>query len=67
MVNKTLGSQFRLVSILTDMPLNADKPLKEDCGICNLCVKICPSGAIKDNVLDFDHLKCFEKLKEEGV
>lgn len=64
LVNKTFGSQFRLVSILTDMPLKTDKPLKEDCGTCGLCVKICPSGAIRDNFLDFGHLKCFEKLKE---
>jgi len=64
LVNKTLGSQFRLVSILTNMPLKIDKPLRKDCADCRLCVKICPSGAIKENLLDFDHIKCFEKLKE---
>lgn len=64
LVNGKLGSQFRLVSVLTDMPLKADKPLKKDCGNCRLCVKICPSGAIKENPLKFDHLRCFEKLKE---
>jgi len=64
LVNKELGSQFRLSSILTDMPLKTDKAAKEDCGNCKLCVRICPSGAIKENVLEFDHIKCFEKLKE---
>ena len=64
LVNKELGSQFRLVTILTDMPLVADEPTKEDCGSCRLCVKICPAQAIKDNPEHFEHQKCFEKLKE---
>ena len=64
LVNKQLGSQFRLSTILTDMPLKMDKPTKEDCGGCKLCVNICPAGAIKDSPADFDHIKCFEKLKE---
>ena len=63
LVNEKLGSQFRLVSILTNMPLKIDKLSKKDCGDCRLCVKICPSGAIRENPADFDHLKCFEKLK----
>lgn len=64
LVNKDSGSQFRLVSILTDMPLRADKPTKQDCQECSLCVTACPVNAIKDNPLDFDHIKCFEKLKD---
>lgn len=64
LVNKKLGSQFRLVSILTNMPLKTDKPTKEDCGLCRMCVNICPAGAIKEDPSDFDHIKCFEKLKE---
>ena len=64
LVNQTFGSQFRLVSILTDMPLRIDKPVRKDCGDCRFCVKICPSGAIKDKPSEFDHIKCFEKLKE---
>jgi epoxyqueuosine reductase len=64
LVNKELGSQFRLVSILTNIPVKPDKPVKETCGNCRLCVKICPAGAIKDSPADFDHVSCFEKLKE---
>ena len=63
LVNEKLGSQFRLVSILTDMPLSIDKPSKKDCGNCRLCVKICPCGAIAESPADFDQHKCFEKLK----
>ncbi len=64
LVNKKIGSQFRLATILTDMPLKADKPLKDNCGACRLCVRICPAQAIKEFPAEFDHLKCFEKLKE---
>jgi len=64
LVNPGLGSQIRLVSILTDMPLKTDKPLKKDCRDCRICIEICPCGAIKENPLDFDHIRCFEKLKE---
>jgi epoxyqueuosine reductase len=63
LVNEKLGSQFRLVSVLTDMPLTIDKPSRKDCGACRLCIRICPAGAIQEGATDFNHAKCFEKLK----
>ena len=64
LVHKNLGSQFRMVSILTNMPLKINKPQKENCGDCRICITACPSSAIKDTPEKFDHAKCFEKLKE---
>lgn len=64
LVNRKLGSQFRLITILTDMPLHADKPSKENCGKCVLCITVCPAKAIHKDPIRFDHIKCFEKLKE---
>lgn len=64
LVNKGLGSQLRIVTILTDMPLKTDKPLKTDCGSCLACLKLCPAQAIKEDPEDFNHIACFEKLKE---
>lgn len=64
LVNKKLGSQFRLVTVLSDMPLKSDKPTKEDCGKCRACMVICPVKAINENPGDFNHLGCFELLKE---
>jgi epoxyqueuosine reductase len=63
LVNKDLGSQFRLVTILTDMPLEFDQPSKENCGSCHLCVEVCPAKAIKENASEFDHIKCFDAIK----
>ena len=64
LVNPEIGARFRLVTILTNMLLEPDKKLKEDCGKCRACISICPAGAIKEKREDFDHIKCFEKLKE---
>ncbi len=64
LVNKKLGSQTRLVTILTNMPLDLDKPVKLGCDNCRSCIEICPASAIKETPADFDHITCFEKLKE---
>jgi epoxyqueuosine reductase len=63
LVSKKFGSQLRLATVLTNMPLKTDKPSKDGCGECFACVKVCPAGAIKDDQKDFEHLVCFEKLK----
>ena len=65
------GSRVRLVSILTDLPLEVPGPLKaqpelypKDCGACQDCVSVCPAQAIHKSVLDFDRKACFSKVKE---
>ena len=64
LVNEELGSQFRIVTVLTGMPLEADKPKDLSCGECLRCVKVCPAGAIKESSEDFDRMGCFEQLKD---
>jgi epoxyqueuosine reductase len=64
LVNPELGSRFRLVTVLTDMPLAPDAPLERDCRACRACAAACPAGAIKDTREAFDHRACYEKLKE---
>jgi epoxyqueuosine reductase len=64
LVNPELGARFRLVTVLTDMPLEADRALNKDCGKCRKCLEPCPAQAIKEQKEDFDHWACFEKLKE---
>jgi epoxyqueuosine reductase QueG len=64
LVNPELGARFRLVTVLTDMPLEPDAPLDRDCGPCHACAPACPAGAIKNTREAFDHLACFETLKE---
>jgi epoxyqueuosine reductase len=64
LVNPELGSRYRLVTVLTDMPLEPDRPLDRDCGSCRACSAACPAGAIRETREDFDHLACYETLKE---
>ncbi|OGP84559.1 MAG: hypothetical protein A2Z08_03840 [Deltaproteobacteria bacterium RBG_16_54_11] len=64
LVNPTYGARVRLVSILTDLTLQTDTPLEDSCGTCRRCIAACPAGAIQEDVREFDHLACFEKLKE---
>ena len=64
LVNPDLGSRARLVTILTDMPLATDNPLDLDFGSCRDCICVCPAKDIHENVADFDHWLCFDKLKE---
>jgi epoxyqueuosine reductase len=64
LVSPELGARFRLVTILTDMPLDPDFPLGSDCGVCKKCLPICPAKAIKETQTEFDHMACYEKLEE---
>jgi epoxyqueuosine reductase QueG len=64
LVNPELGSRHRLITVLTDMPLEPGEPLQRDCGGCMDCLVPCPAQAIKKRKEDFEHLACFEKLKE---
>lgn len=64
LVTPQFGSQVRLVTILTDLPLAVGRPLTQDCGSCRACLDICPAQAIKEKPEDFDHQACYEKLKQ---
>ena len=64
LVTEKFGSQLRLATILTDMPLEHDEKLKEDCRECRSCISVCPAGAIGEKKEDFNRDKCLEKLKE---
>lgn len=50
LINRTMGSSFRLSAVTTDMPLTADAPIdfgSEDfCLNCQICTNACPPEAI---------------------
>ncbi len=48
LVTPQYGPRIRLVSILTDLELPADPPIKNRCGKCTKCTEACPAGAIKN-------------------
>jgi epoxyqueuosine reductase len=63
LVNEKFGSRIRLVTLLTDFPLEFSSPSKKDCGSCHACLSVCPAGAIKERQENFDHLRCYEQLR----
>lgn len=72
-ISPKYGPRIRLATVLTNIPLLADKPLKNRCGRCMECVKACPASAIK-NVNTESHYtsrgeaiyleKCHAKVRE---
>ena len=47
-VSPEFGPRIRLATILTDMPLAPDRPIKSRCGTCTKCTDACPVDAIKN-------------------
>ncbi len=73
LINPEYGPRVRLVTVLTDMPLTPDRPIKNRCGQCLECVQACPASAIKNTSTDsfyesreaaLDLEKCYQKLIE---
>lgn len=48
LIHPKFGPRIRLVTILTDMNLTADSPMKNQCGKCTACARACPVKAIKN-------------------
>lgn len=63
LVTPGFGSRQRLITVLTDMPLRVDDPLPHGCGECRACLSSCPSGSIKENPGDFDHVGCYQQMR----
>jgi epoxyqueuosine reductase QueG len=74
LITPDYGSRVRLVTVLTDAPLQTDYPMENKCGKCMQCRDACPVGAIKgistkDNYSTRDEAlyldRCSRKLIEE--
>ena len=76
LVTKEFGPRLRMVSILTKARLEPElKPIdKSRCGICNICVDMCPARAANGKLWDisvkredfFDPWKCRKQCAEFG-
>jgi len=45
-ISPEYGPLHRLIAILTDMPLQANKVIKNECGDCRKCIEACPQNAL---------------------
>jgi epoxyqueuosine reductase len=73
LVTPKAGPRLRLISILTEAPLEStDSQIEQKCGDCQECVKICPVQAIKGNnyrpgdsrEARLDFKKCFDYFED---
>jgi epoxyqueuosine reductase QueG len=73
-VTPQFGPRVRFATILTNLPLTPDKPIKNRCGSCTACTNACVAQAIRnvnvefhynsrDEALDFQ--RCADKLVNE--
>jgi epoxyqueuosine reductase len=68
-VSPQYGPRIRLATVLTDMPLAPDGPIKNRCGSCTKCTDACPASAIKnvstpDRYETRDHALHFSRCAE---
>lgn len=54
-VTPQYGPRVRLSSVLTNIPLTFDSPIKNRCGHCTSCFEACPVGAIKNAKTEFHY------------
>ncbi|AKL94031.1 4Fe-4S ferredoxin iron-sulfur binding domain-containing protein [Clostridium aceticum] len=47
LINEKVGPRLRLVTVLTNAPLECDAPVNNRCGSCTACQDACPPKAIK--------------------
>jgi epoxyqueuosine reductase QueG len=73
LVTPEYGPRVRLVTVLTDLLLPADEPLKNRCASCSACEDACPAGAIKGTNTEYHYERrrdavdldaCLAKLSE---
>ena len=51
-ISPEFGPRIRLATVLTDMQLTPDSPLKNRCGACTACTDACPVSAIRNVTAD---------------
>ncbi|MBZ5686393.1 MAG: tRNA epoxyqueuosine(34) reductase QueG [Acidobacteriia bacterium] len=63
-LTKGWGSWVFLAEIVTNLPLPADKPVKTNCGSCEICLHACPTQALPAPYV-LDNTRCISFLTIE--
>ncbi|TFD91881.1 tRNA epoxyqueuosine(34) reductase QueG [Jeotgalibacillus sp. R-1-5s-1] len=57
------GSYVYLGEMITNLPFTSDQPMEDQCGTCNICVDVCPTGALVQGG-QLDSKKCIAFLTQ---
>jgi epoxyqueuosine reductase QueG len=60
-ISPEYGPLHRLIAILTDIPLQVNQAIKNECGKCRKCIEACPQNALTLVTFD-DHPSCREDV-----
>jgi len=53
LISRKAGSYLFIGTLIVDIPLGYDKPMKDFCGTCDRCIRACPTSAIvRDHEID---------------
>jgi epoxyqueuosine reductase QueG len=63
LLTPSYGPRLKLSAVLTEASLEGSHPIEEDfCDDCTICIKVCPSGALKEPTQDarpnYDRFVC---------
>ena len=45
-ITPEFGSYVYLGDMITNLPFEPDQPMEDQCGTCNKCIEVCPTGAL---------------------
>ncbi|MCD6377488.1 MAG: tRNA epoxyqueuosine(34) reductase QueG [Planctomycetes bacterium] len=68
LVNPKHGSYLLLAEIITNLPLEPDKPMENGCLSCQACVESCPTRALTgDGLLDANRCVSYLTIEHRGI
>jgi epoxyqueuosine reductase len=63
-----MGAKINLMAFYTDIPIETDNwremVVSQNCADCDICVKVCPTGAIREDTFLLDSHNCLVFLNE---
>jgi epoxyqueuosine reductase len=62
-ITPEFGSYVYLGEMVTNLPFASDEPMEDQCGTCNKCVDVCPTGALVEGG-QLDAQKCIAFLTQ---